>query len=62
MPRPLPPGGQRRRAVPLRLTAEEERPARELADAEHGGNLSEAIRRIITEWAGAQSPAGRLSR
>lgn len=50
MPRPLPPGGQPRRAVPLRLTEAEERPARELADAEYGGNLSEAIRRIIAEW------------
>lgn len=50
MPRPLPPGGQRRRAVPLRLSEEEERPVRELADHEHGGNLSEALRRIIREW------------
>ncbi|MGE3795968.1 MAG: hypothetical protein AB7I38_18860 [Dehalococcoidia bacterium] len=50
MPRPLPPGGQRRRAVPLRLSAVEERPVRELADREHDGNLSEALRRIIREW------------
>jgi hypothetical protein len=54
MPRPLPPGGSRRRAVPLRLTEAEERPARALADAEHGGNLSAAIRQIIAEWAAAQ--------
>ena len=50
MPRP----GPRRRAVPLRLSADEERPARDLADREHDGNLSEAIRRIIREWATAR--------
>lgn len=59
MPRPLPPGGQRRRAVPLRLSEDEERPARELADAEHDGNLSEAIRRIIAEWAAARQQVDR---
>jgi hypothetical protein len=49
MPRPLPPGGVRRRAVPLRLSAEEEQPVQVIADAEHGGNLSAAIRALIAE-------------
>jgi hypothetical protein len=49
MPRPLPSGGQRRRAVPLRLSEEEERPVRELADREHIGNLSEALRALIAD-------------
>jgi hypothetical protein len=45
MPRP----GPRRRPVPLRMSEDEERPVRELADAEHGGNLSEAIRALLVE-------------
>ena len=49
MPRPLPPGGVRRRAVPLRLSAEEEAPVQAVADAEHGGNLSAAIRALLAE-------------
>lgn len=49
MPRPLPPDGVRRRAVPLRLSTLEEAPVREIADAEHGGNLSVAIRALIAE-------------
>jgi hypothetical protein len=39
----------RRRAVPLRLSTEEERPVQAVADAEHGGNLSAAIRALIAE-------------
>jgi hypothetical protein len=44
MPRPLPPGGVRRRAVPLRLSADEEHPWQVIADEQFGGNLSAAIR------------------
>lgn len=55
MPRPLPPGGQRRRAVLVKLTADEERPARELAETmpyvAGRPNVSAAIRQIIAEWA-----------
>lgn len=52
MPRP----GPRRRAVPLRLSADEERPVRELAaklpPMPNGRpNLSAALRQIIAEWA-----------
>lgn len=50
MPRP----GPRRRPVPLRLSEEEERPVRDLADRKHDGNLSEALRRIIAEWEAQQ--------
>lgn len=51
MPRP----GPRRRPVPLRLTDEEERPVRELAETmprtpAGRPNLSAALRRIIAEW------------
>lgn len=46
MPRP----GPRRPAYPIRASEDEIRPARELAEAEYGGNLSEAVRRIIAEW------------
>lgn len=49
MPRPLPPGGVRRRAVPLRLSREEEAPVQAVADAEHDGNLSAAIRALLAE-------------
>lgn len=49
MPRPLPPGGVRRRAVPLRLSPEEQAPAQAVADAEHAGNLSAAIRALLAE-------------
>lgn len=49
MARPLPPGGQRRRAVPLRLSAEEEAPVRAIGDVEHGGSLSAAIRALLAE-------------
>lgn len=45
MPRP----GPRRRAVPLRLSEQEERPIREVADAEHEGQLSAAIRSLLAE-------------
>lgn len=55
MPRPLPPGGQRRRAVPLRLSAEEETPVREVADAEHDGELSAAIRSLLAEALAARA-------
>lgn len=43
------PDGQRRRAVALRLTDEEEAPVQTVADAEHGGNLSAAIRALLAE-------------
>jgi hypothetical protein len=49
MPRPLPPGGARRRPVGLRLSALEEAPVQEIADAEHDGSLSEAIRALLAE-------------
>lgn len=45
MPRP----GPRRRAVPLRLSEDEERPVRHVADDEHSGNLSDAIRALIAD-------------
>lgn len=47
MPRPRPAGGEPRRPVPLRLSPLEEAPVRALADAEHDGNLSEALRHLI---------------
>lgn len=48
--------GPRRRAVPLRLSEDEERPVQELAaqiPPRRNGqpNLSAALRRIIAEWA-----------
>lgn len=50
MPRPLPPDSEaRRRAVPLRLSEAEERPVREVADSEFGGNVSAAIRALLAE-------------
>jgi hypothetical protein len=49
MARPPLPGGQRRRAVPLRLSEQEEAPAQAVADAEHDGNLSAAIRALLAE-------------
>lgn len=55
MPRPLPPGGQRRRAVPLRLSEAEEAPVREVADAEHSGELSAAIRALLVEALAART-------
>jgi hypothetical protein len=46
--------GPRRRTVPLRLSEEEERPVRELAETlpyvNGKPNLSAAIRQIIAEW------------
>jgi hypothetical protein len=50
MPRP----GPRRRAVPLRLSEAEEAPVREIADCEHDGNLSEAIRILLVEAVAAR--------
>ena len=54
MPRPLPPGGQRRRAVLVKLSEDEQRPARDLAETlpyvAGKANLSAAIRQIIAEW------------
>lgn len=47
--------GPRRRPVPLRLSEEEERPVRDLADREHDGNLSAALRQIIAEWTAGKS-------
>jgi hypothetical protein len=57
MPRPLPPGGQRRRNVPLRLSAQEEAPVREIADADYGGELSAAIRALLAEAIAARQMA-----
>ena len=54
MPRP----GPRRRAVPLRLSEEEERPIREVADAEHEGNLSDAIRTLLAEAVATRGTLG----
>ena len=51
--------GPRRRAVPLRLSEEEERPVREVADAEHEGNLSEAIRALLVEALAARAQQHR---
>jgi hypothetical protein len=61
MPRPLPPGGQRRRPLVVRLTDDEARPVVELADAEHAGNMSEALRQIIAEWSEGRGRAVRGS-
>lgn len=47
MPRP----GPRRPVYPIRASENEIRPARELAEAEYDGNLSEAVRQIIADWA-----------
>lgn len=63
MPRP----GPRRRAVPLRLSEEEERPVRELAGRlpqlpSGRPNLSAAIRQIIAEWASAVDRAASTDR
>jgi hypothetical protein len=50
MPRPLPPGSaERRHPVPLRLSDAEQAPVRAVADAEHDGNLSAAIRALLAE-------------
>ena len=59
MPRPLPPGGQRRRAVPLRLSEDEEYPVQEVAVAEHDGNLSAAIRALLAEALKARGERAR---
>ena len=56
MARPPLPGGQRRRAVPLRLSEQEEAPVQAVADAEHGGNLSAAIRALLAEALAARAP------
>ena len=48
--------GPRRRTVPLKLSEQEERPVREVADAEHGGNLSAAIRALVAEALAARAP------
>lgn len=61
MPRPLPPGGQRRKPMQVKCTDDEARPVVELADAEYGGNLSDALRRIIAEWAAGHRGAGDSS-
>lgn len=54
--RPLPPGATtRRRAVPLRLSEPEEAPVQAIADVEHGGNLSEAIRALLAEALAARA-------
>ena len=45
MPRP----GPVRRNVPLKLSAAEESPVQAVAEAEHNGNLSAAIRALLVE-------------
>lgn len=55
MPRALPPGGVRRRPVPLRLSAAEETPVQAVAEAEHAGNLSAAIRALLAEAVAARA-------
>lgn len=58
--RPLPPGSTtRRRAVPLRLSELEEAPVQAVADAEHAGNLSEAIRALLAEALAAREEVSR---
>lgn len=46
---PLPADQRRDRYVALRLTEAEARPAQQVADAEHAGNLSAAIRALLVE-------------
>ncbi len=48
--------GPRRRTVPLKLSEQEERPVRVIADAEHAGNLSAAIRALVAEALTARAP------
>lgn len=61
--RPLPPGATtRRRAVPLRLSEPEEAPVQAVADAEHDGNLSEAIRALIAEALAVREEISRGTR
>ncbi len=56
MPRPPLPADQRRDVyVALRLTKAEARPAQAVADAEHGGNLSAAIRALLVEALAART-------
>lgn len=45
MPRP----GPRREPVPLRLSEAERKPVDEIADREHNGNVSDAIRTLLAE-------------
>lgn len=63
MPRPLPPGGERRRAVLVKLSADEELPARELAETlpyvNGKPNISAALRQIIAEWDAARKEVKR---
>lgn len=59
MPRPLPPGGKPRRPVPLRLSPLEEAPIQRIADAEYGGNLSEAMRCLLIEAVDARENGRR---
>lgn len=54
--------GPRRRAVPLRLSEEEERPVREIAAAEHDGNLSETIRVLLVEALAARTTTNEPQR
>jgi hypothetical protein len=44
-----------RRAVPLRLSAEEEAPVQQVADTEHDGELSAAIRALLAEALAART-------
>lgn len=52
---PLPDGERRGRYVGLRLNGEEEAPVQVVADAEHGGNLSAAIRALLVEALAART-------
>ena len=48
--------------VVLDLTDDQLRPARALADTEHGGDLSAAVRRIVAEWAAHPGKIASLER
>lgn len=65
MPRPLPPGGEARKPVPLRMSPLELQPVEAIAVAEHDGDKSATIRELIAEaLAGRQrqAAAGPLAR
>ena len=56
MARPPKPADQRRSVyVALRLTETEAQPVQDVADAEHAGNLSAAIRALLVEALAART-------
>jgi len=52
---PLPEGQRREHYVALRLTGDEKRPVQAVADFEHSGNLSDAIRALLIEALAART-------